>query len=443
MNSIETARLGDLIRGIRRAKGLTLEELSVRAGVGVRTLGDLERHRIARPHRRTIEALVTALDPATDEHDAIWASLRPPAQPSAAPENEGTAASLTVGRDDEMAAFVQWFDGRYNQGEVTGPVVLTGLPGIGKTTFGKEICRTHRDRFPDGRFHLDLGGFDDRPMTPHDALGHLLTRIGLPPEEIPASPKDRGLLYRYRMHTTAMIVGLDNAADEAQIRPLLVDSTRSMTIVASRRPLAGLDAGHRVGLGELDPAGSRQALESMIDRPERLAVEPAAADELIELCAGLPLALRLVGNRLNSRPRMTVTSLVDRMRSPGERLTWLSAGDVQLRSVLAGQYRHLTREQQSLLHRLSVIRTPEVSTEAAAVLLGLDVLSAEERLEDLVDAGVMTFGSGTGRYHLNELVRLYGRELFRVGGPAPVLLADLPVRPKGQRPVAVTSEQAA
>ncbi|WP_164842796.1 helix-turn-helix domain-containing protein [Actinoplanes solisilvae] len=430
MNAYTPSCLGDLIRRLRRAEGLTLEQLSARAQVGVRTLGDLERHRITRPHRRTIEALIDVLGPGSGDREAIWAALRPPSSIGSAPARdtvgEPGTPPLTVGRDSEMAAFTRWFDERYNQGEVTGPIVITGLPGIGKTTLGREICRTHRSRFADGRFRLDLGGSDSRPMTTADALSHLLTRIGVPAVEIPSAEQDRVLLYRARMHTIAMIVGLDNAADEAQVRPLLVDSTHSITIVASRRPLTGLDAGHRIGLAELNPAAAREALEAMLDDPHRLVAEPVAADELVRLCCGLPLALRLVANRLASRPRMSVRGLVDRMKLPGDRLTWMAAGDVQIRTVLADQHAGLTSAQRSAVRRLSLIRTSEVSTEAAAVLLGLDLLSAEEQLEDLVDAGVLSFGSGTGRYWLNELVQIYARETGTPDEPAvPASSGDL------------------
>src|SRR5947207_13281793 len=51
----------DLLRSHRQSRGMTQEEFAAAAGVGVRTLRDLERGR-ARPQRATVDLLVAALD---------------------------------------------------------------------------------------------------------------------------------------------------------------------------------------------------------------------------------------------------------------------------------------------------------------------------------------------------------------------------------------------
>src|SRR5215472_13734429 len=52
---------GELVRSQRIATGLTQEELAERSGLGVRTISDIERGRIGRPHRRSVELLCGAL----------------------------------------------------------------------------------------------------------------------------------------------------------------------------------------------------------------------------------------------------------------------------------------------------------------------------------------------------------------------------------------------
>ena len=54
-------RFGELVRNQRIAAGLTQEELAERSGLGVRTISDIERGRIGRPHRRSVELLCDAL----------------------------------------------------------------------------------------------------------------------------------------------------------------------------------------------------------------------------------------------------------------------------------------------------------------------------------------------------------------------------------------------
>ncbi|MGY5007875.1 helix-turn-helix domain-containing protein [Streptomyces sp. 900105755] len=52
---------GAMLRSLRRAARLTLEELSQASGVSVRALGDMERGRSRGPQRRTVDALAAAL----------------------------------------------------------------------------------------------------------------------------------------------------------------------------------------------------------------------------------------------------------------------------------------------------------------------------------------------------------------------------------------------
>ena len=55
------AEFGRLLRRYRQAAGLSQEELGERAGIGVRTIGDLERGERTRPYRHTVGALAEAL----------------------------------------------------------------------------------------------------------------------------------------------------------------------------------------------------------------------------------------------------------------------------------------------------------------------------------------------------------------------------------------------
>jgi transcriptional regulator with XRE-family HTH domain len=401
--------LGDLLREARHARGLTLEELSSRAAVGVRTLGDLERHRITRPHRRTLQALVDALGLTAGEGDAVWAAARPAAAARTPEGPEPYTSVLAVGRAAEMRAFDRWFGNRPadRRGE---PMVISGMPGVGKTAFGREICARYRNDFPDGQIFLNLGGSGPAPMTPFAALGHLLEFIGVPRAGVPGTVEDRGLLYRARMTGRRAIVGLDDARDEAQVRPLVADQTSSLTIVTSRRTLGGLDASGSIILTELTRAGARDLFERVLGGPERIAAEPAAADALGELCGLLPLGLRIAATRLANRPRMKIGELVERMRLLDDRLSWLAAGDVRLRAVLAGHYEMLTEEQRRAFRRLSLLPAQQVTSTEVAPLLGVDIGAAEQRLEDLVDAGMLTAGTGAGHYCVNPVMRLYARE---------------------------------
>jgi hypothetical protein len=244
-------------------------------------------------------------------------------------------------------------------------------------------------------------------MTPAAALGRLLELLGVPRDQIPDGSEDRHLLYRSRMRDGRAAVVLDDPLDEPQLRPLIPDHTGGLIVVAGRRTLGGVEAAARIALTELTPAGAHAVLRQMLADPARIEAEPQAADTLAAFCGHLPLALRTAATRLANRPGMTIGDLVERLRPPDERLSWLAVGDLRVRDALAGHYRRLNGEQRHAFRRLCLVPGPETTSAAVAPLIGG---AAEERLEELVDAGMLTAGPGAGRYHLNPLLRLYARE---------------------------------
>ena len=106
-------------------------------------------------------------------------------------------------------------------------------------------------------------------------------------------------LYRSLLAGRRVLVLLDNAADEDQVRPLLPGSPGCLVIVTSRNELPGLivtEGAHPVDLDLMSVAEARAAAFPP-DRPNRVAAETQAVDGIIALCARLPLALMLVAAR--------------------------------------------------------------------------------------------------------------------------------------------------
>jgi len=67
------------------------------------------------------------------------------------------------------------------------------------------------------------------------------------------------------------------------------------------RPLAATDGARLLALDRLAAPGARDLLASRLG-PGRIAGEPEAADEIIERCARLPLALTIVAARAAAKP---------------------------------------------------------------------------------------------------------------------------------------------
>lgn len=121
---------------------------------------------------------------------------------------------------------------------------VDGMPGVGKTAFAVHAAHLLADRFPDGQIFLDLFGHTagQAPLDPHDALAALLSAVGVEARRVPADTAGRAALWRRSLSRKRLVVVLDNAADHAQIAPLLPGSGGCLALVTSRRRLVELRA---------------------------------------------------------------------------------------------------------------------------------------------------------------------------------------------------------
>ncbi|GAB1340311.1 XRE family transcriptional regulator [Streptomyces sp. E-15] len=422
--SAEEAAFGALLRELRLAKSLTIEALAEASGVSVRGIGDLERGRRAAPQRRTVAALADGLGLDDTERERLLAAARAGRTPGYSPVGVRSfprGVEDFVGRADELTLLDTLAGPRApdpagdhdpeaasGTGE-TCPVVVAihGAPGAGKTTFALRAARRLAGRFPDGQFLVDLRGTDDGPPAPSELMVQVLKALGVPNRDLAkAGAQAHPAVYRQILADRRCLLVLDNAHDEAQVRPLLPSSGGTLVLVTSRRMLTGLDGVHRLPLGRLEPAESAAFLASLIGA-ERATAEPDALEEVARLCAHLPLALRVAGNWLATRTGWSVRRLADRLAHEERRLDALSAGDVRVTSAFDLSYRRLTPTAARLYRRLALVPGPDVGAACAARLTGQDLYDAEDTLEELVEAGLL--GSTGDRYRLHDLLTLYCR----------------------------------
>ncbi|MFG2469448.1 helix-turn-helix domain-containing protein [Streptomyces canus] len=396
---------GVMLRSLRRTAQLTLEDLSGASGVSVRALGDLERGRSRGPQRRTVDALAATLhldDEQRERLQRLADAGRERGGPPSPPYLLRTVPDFT-GREHELAELQALATGTR-----TRAAVLFGPGGQGKTTLAAEAVRRLTGSFPDGSVCVQLHGMSDSPLPAAEALVLLLTALGLPPDRIPVDPVSREAVYRATLAGRRALVVLDDAADETQTRPLLPDAEGSFVLVTSRRPLAGLEGVRRIRLGGLSGGESARLLKRILGAP-RTDGQPEAITRLTELCGHLPLALRIVGNRLSSRPSWTPARLVSHLADEERRLSGLVAGDLAVRGALALSYGQLTELHRLLLRRLSLVPGHDTGPDLAAVLTGEDPLTTGDSLDLLVDRGLLE-ETAPGRYALHDLVRLFARE---------------------------------
>ncbi|MFF7947288.1 ATP-binding protein [Streptomyces griseorubiginosus] len=407
---------GVMLRSLRRAARLTLEELSEASGVSVRALGDLERGRSRGPQRRTVEALAGALHLDAEQRERLQRLADTGRERAAAPAPPYLLRTVPdfTGRRQELADLEALATGTR-----TRAAILFGPGGQGKTTLAAEAVRRLSGSFPDGSVCVQLHGMSEAPLPPAEALVLLLTGLGQPPDRIPVDPVAREALYRTTLAGRRALIVLDDAADEALTRPLLPDAEGSFVLVTSRRPLAGLEGVRRIRLGGLSGGESARLLERILGAP-RTDGQSEAITRLTELCGHLPLALRIVGNRLSSRPSWTPARLVEQLADEERRLSGLVAGDLAVRSALALSWGQLTDEHRRLLRRLALVPGHDTGPELAAVLTGEELSATEDSLDLLVDRGLLE-ETAPGRYALHDLVRLFAREQLEAEEPESVV----------------------
>jgi predicted ATPase len=121
-----------------------------------------------------------------------------------------------------------------------GPIVtITGPPGAGKTRLALHWAHAHASDYPDGQLFVDLDGSD-----PADVVREFITALGTSPDGIPPEPHAQTALYRTLLADRRMLIVLDNAADTAQVVPLLPGTPRCRVVVTSRERLPGLVTAH-------------------------------------------------------------------------------------------------------------------------------------------------------------------------------------------------------
>ncbi|PWI13120.1 hypothetical protein DI272_02430 [Streptomyces sp. Act143] len=411
------------LRHFRTRAGLSQEALSEAAGVSVRAVADMERGRTLGPQRRTVQALAQALGLSEDEAAGLEKSAalgRPRPRTATSPAGpvalalprdirDFTARGPALARLLELAAGLGDTDPGGNEPTVSAVSLITGQPGLGKTAFAVHAAHRLGPHFPDGQFAVDLRGMDAEPTSPRDALARLLGAMGIADGALPSTLDERAAMWRSLLRDRRVLLLLDNALDEDQVLPLLPGTGPSLTLVTSRNSLAGLDSVHRTDLALLRREEAVELLTRILG-PERVQAEAQAARDLADLCGHLPLAVRIAGQRLLSRPHERLAKLAARLAAEGRRLDGLEAGSLRVRAAFALSYRQLPPDTRTFLRRAALAAGPDFGPETGALLAGLTFDEAVACAEDLTDAGLLQSDAVAERYRFHDLLRLYALE---------------------------------
>ncbi|MFJ7166466.1 BTAD domain-containing putative transcriptional regulator [Streptomyces globosus] len=288
---------------------------------------------------------------------------------------------------------------------------IDGMGGSGKTALALHAAHRLAPGYPDGRLYADLRGFSsaENPRPPGAVIGSLLRILGTPGERIPDDLDGRTALWRATLADRRVLLVLDDAADAAQVRPLLPASSGCLVLVTSRTRMTGLDGADWISVAAMPPTDGL-ALITRVLGADRVRAEPGAAAELGSLCGHLPLALRIAGARLRSRPRWTVRHLVDRLGDEARRIDELSSGDQSVKATLQLSYEAMAPAHREALRLLGLHPGRDMGVHSAAALLGTGLREAEDVLEHLLDMN-LACQYEMGRYALHDMVRSFTHSL--------------------------------
>ncbi|MBK1784486.1 tetratricopeptide repeat protein [Prauserella sp. ASG 168] len=292
--------------------------------------------------------------------------------------------------------------------------VISGPGGIGKTALALRWLGGIAERYPGGALQASLGAFDPTgPVPVGEVLGQFLRALGVPGSRVPVDVDEQGGLFRTLTAAAPMLVLLDNADSEAQVRPLIPAAADSLVVVTSRRPLGGLAVDEGARLLTLEPLTAEHSMTLLRDTlgADRVDTERAHATTIVRLTAGLPIALCSVAGRLAAKPKATLERTASDLSVGRRRLAVLSAGkegdSVQASFDLA--YQALPPEAARTYRLLGQHPGAEFGVGVAAAAVNGPAATTRRLLDELVEVNMLTEPED-GRYAFHDLHRLHAVE---------------------------------
>lgn len=264
----------------------------------------------------------------------VDAAIESSAWPGVAPAQLPRAVPDFIGREDVIADLVT----RLAESGHAPPVcVVSGKGGVGKSATAVHTAHLIAGFYPDGQLFADLRGCTDSPATPEDIMARFLRALGVDAAFLPESFQERVDVYRSILSRRRVLVVLDDARSESQVRPLLPGGPGCAVLITSRARFARVAGAHLTDLDVLDEHAAIELLTSLAGRA-RIDAEPDAAARIVRLCGCLPLAVRTAGARLAMRRHWPLGTLVGRLSDERRCLDELAVGDLEVRSSVGAPH---------------------------------------------------------------------------------------------------------
>jgi tetratricopeptide (TPR) repeat protein len=311
-----------------------------------------------------------------------------------------------TGRQAELESVTALLGQASKSGETGHNIsVLTGMAGVGKSALAIHAAYQLKPDFPDAQLYVNLRGTESQPLEPSQVLAGFVRSLGVGDRSIPETLIQRSDLYRSLLSGKRALVLLDNALDEAQVRPLLPDSSTCAVIVTTRKPLADLEGAAILEVDEM----TQEALDLLqnlvgVCTPSEL----EAAKNVIDLCSRLPLAIRITAGTLKNKANWRFEDCADKLADERERLLSLRLSDLAVRVSLALELSGVRCQYCPPFPVTGLLIGSNFTPALAGALLESESAIAEESVKHLVDVQLLE-PANEGRYRFHDLVRLFAR----------------------------------
>lgn len=328
-----------------------------------------------------------------------------------------------TGRRDERRRLDRLLT-RHAQGAAVVISALTGMGGAGKTALAVHWARTHQVRatFTDGCLYINLNGYAESPPLAVDtALRKLLQQLDIDPKRMPADTEALTALYQETLSGRRLLIVLDNAHAEPQVRPLLPADPECLAVITSRNRLQGLDVTDgpvtHVHLDVLTAREAASLLRKLLGGLVTKSTSDADIDVLGKACGYLPLALQIAAANYLTHARPAGVSIREYADSlDGQGLDALAVGPTDpataVTAVLDNSYRHLSQDARRAYRLLGLHPGPDWTPEATASLVAEPIDRARSMLAELVEANLVS-EHRPNRYSFHDLVREHAYQSCR------------------------------
>jgi len=289
---------------------------------------------------------------------------------------------------------------------------IGGMGGVGKTALAVHVAHQVVERYPDGQIVVEMGGTSERPLTPVEAMGQVVHAFQ-PELRLPDDPNEVTALYRTILEGRKVLLLLDNAANSAQVRPLVVPAGCGL-VVTSRHNIS-LPGLRHFGLDALPEDEACALLQTIVGQGR-------ARDEelgtIVRLCGRLPLALRVAGDFLVVHRDWSAGEYAQALADERERLARLKHEDLDVGAALGLSAAQLVRERADLAGRWQMLAVFPAPFERAAVaaVWGVEEEEARDGLSELAMRSLVLYEREGGLYRLHDLMRLVAEDAFGYGG---------------------------